>query len=155
MPRYIIGAVSMKMRSSTRTTSTKGMMLISASELPMRWPSPPPTSSSLNAIFGRAPQLRRTAEHVQEIEREAVHLGRPVLHAIHEVVVRHDGGDGGGEAGGRCDQRLRDTGRDDGEAGRPLLSDAVEGRHDAPHRAEEADEGRGTRRRGEEGQVAL
>src|SRR5262245_45991759 len=97
IPRYIMGAVSMKMRRSTSTTSTSGMMLISASDVPIRRPSP--GSSNLNAIFGGAPQLGRAAEDVQEIEGEAVHLGGPVLHAVDEVVVADDGGDGRAEAG--------------------------------------------------------
>src|SRR2546428_31190 len=42
MPRYIIGAVSMKISSSTSTTSTSGMMLISASVAPIGRPPPPP-----------------------------------------------------------------------------------------------------------------
>ncbi len=36
MPRYMSGAVSMKMRRSTRMTSTSGMMLISDMVPPMR-----------------------------------------------------------------------------------------------------------------------
>ena len=36
MPRYIMGAVSMKISSNTSTTSTSGMMLISASVVPIR-----------------------------------------------------------------------------------------------------------------------
>src|SRR5207237_3141071 len=109
MPRYIIGAVSMKMSRSTRTTSTSGMMLISASEVPRRRES---EASVLNAIFGGPRHLGdRTAHDVEQVEREAVHLRGPVLHAIDEVVVANDGGNGGGEAGGRRHQRLRDARR--------------------------------------------
>src|SRR4051812_28393477 len=98
MPRYIMGAVSMKIRSSTRTTSTSEMMLISAIDEPIR--RSPSEDWTLNAIFGRPRELRhRTAEDVQEIEHEAVHLRRPVPHAIDEVVIADDRRDGGGEAG--------------------------------------------------------
>src|SRR5262245_52436103 len=152
IPRYIMGAVSMKMRRSTSTTSTSGMMLISARDVPIRRPSP--GSSNLNAIFGGA-QLGGAAEDVQQIEGEAVHLGGPVLHAVDEVVVADDGRDGRPEAGGGGDEGLRDAGRDDGEARRPLLADPVEGRHDPPHGAEETDERGGARGGGEEGKVAL
>ena len=48
MPRYIMGAVSMKMRRSTKTTSTSGMMLISASVEPVR--PPPSAGSGLNIL---------------------------------------------------------------------------------------------------------
>src|SRR6185503_6629713 len=98
MPRYIMGAVSMKISRSTRTTSTSGMMLISASDEPRRR-SPPSGDPRLNAIFGRPGQLRHgAAEHVEQVEDEAVHLRRPVAHAIEEVVVADDGGDRGSQA---------------------------------------------------------
>src|SRR6266404_2755198 len=93
MPRYIIGAVSMKMSRSTSTTSTSGMMLISASDDPRR--RSPFDAPALNAIFGRPRQLRHgAAEHVEQIEDESVHLGRPVTDAVEEVVVPDDRGDG-------------------------------------------------------------
>src|SRR2546426_10955381 len=81
IPRYIIGAVSMKMRSRTSTTSTSGMMLISASAAP---PLRASDESTLNAIADRHAIHRalgeRPAEEIQEVEREAVHLGRPAPH---------------------------------------------------------------------------
>src|SRR2546428_7685696 len=91
MPRYIIGAVSMKIRSRTSTTSTSGMMLISARLVPMR--RAPPGGPALNAIFRRPRQLgRRTAQEVEPVQGESLHLGRPVLHPVDEVVVADDGG---------------------------------------------------------------
>src|SRR5512138_109525 len=99
MPRYIIGAVSMKISSSTSTTSTSGMMLISASVAPMRRPSPPPVSR-LNAIFPR--ELGdRARDEIEQVHRDPFHLRGPVLHAVDEEVVRDDRRDGGREAGGR------------------------------------------------------
>src|SRR5512145_1349606 len=91
MPRYIIGAVSMKISSSTSTTSTRGMMLISAIGVPSR--RSPSCAPGLNAIFGRARQLaQRAAEDVEEVQHEAVHLGGPVADAVDEEVVADDGG---------------------------------------------------------------
>src|SRR5919108_3246407 len=108
MPRYIIGAVSMKMSSSTSTTSTSGMMLISASDVPTRRsPSGAPT---LNAIFRRPQLRRRTREHVEQVQHEAVHLRGPVPHAVDEVVVADDRGNGRCETGRRRDQRFGDAG---------------------------------------------
>src|SRR6185369_12597642 len=99
MPRYIIGAVSMKIRSRTSTTSTSGMMLISAIAPPMRRGSLPPLSG-LNAIFRASRHLGRGAAHlVQQLEGEALHLCRPVLDAVHEEVVADDRGDRRAEAG--------------------------------------------------------
>src|SRR5262249_34503621 len=113
IPRYIIGAVSMKISSRTSTTSTSGMMLISARVVPIRRVS---ADSVLTPIFRRAPRLGNgPAQDVQKIHREALHLDRPVLHAIDEVVVADDRRDGGAEARGGRDQRLGDSGRDDGE----------------------------------------
>src|SRR5882724_3416970 len=156
IPRCISGAVSMKMRSRTRITSTSGMILISARLVPIREFPPPPEDSSLNAIFGRDRRLGHgTRQEVEEIEGEAFHLRRPVLHAVDEVVVAHDRGNGGAEAGGGGDQGLGDAGGDDGEARRALLPDAVEGAHDAPYGAEEADERRRAGGGGEEGKIAL
>src|SRR5262245_18277806 len=131
IPRYIIGAVSMKISSRTSTTSTSGMMLISARLVPIR--RGPCDSSALNIVAGSARFRGGTAEEVQEVHRKAFHLDGPVLHAIDEVVVADDGGDRRAEAGCRGDQRLGDAGRHDREARRALGTDAVERCHDAPH----------------------
>src|SRR5262245_57970159 len=138
IPRYIIGAVSMKISSRTSTTSTSGTILISARLVPTRRAS---DDSVLNAIFRRASRLGNgPAQDVQEIHREALHLDGPVLHAVDEVVVADDRRNGGAETRGGRDQRLGDSRRDDGEACRSLGPDPVERRHDAPHRAEQANE---------------
>src|SRR5678815_1675805 len=126
MPRYMSGAVSMKISSSTRVTSTSGMMLISARA--------PPT---LMAIFCHSRHLlHRARERVEQIEGEALHLHRPVLGAVDEEVVAHHRGDRGPGARRGGDQGLRDARRHHREVGRALLADALEGGHDAPHRAE-------------------
>src|SRR3989304_1188927 len=114
-----MGAVSMKISRRTRTTSPGGMMLISDSEAPMRRPRSPPTGSRLKAIFRLPRGLRgRAVKEVQEVEAEPLHLDGPVLHAVHEEVIRDDGRDGGAEAGRRGDERFRAAGRPHGEAGR-------------------------------------
>src|ERR1041385_6405775 len=103
IPRCMSGAVSMKISSSTRMTSTSGMMLISDSVAPTRDSALPPSADwSLKAIFGgHARGLgRRTREAVQEIEAEALHLRRPVLHPVDEEVVRHDRGNRRAQPGG-------------------------------------------------------
>src|SRR5215510_526883 len=104
IPRYMSGAVSMKIKRRTRVTSTRGMMLISASVPPIRWPPLSVSAeSTLMAMRSRHPCGRlgeRASDDVQQLEREAVHLHRPVLHTIHEEVVAHDGGDGRAESGG-------------------------------------------------------
>src|SRR5688572_33282210 len=96
----------MKMRSNTSTTSTSGMMLISAMVPPMRRLSPP--ASRLNAIFGDAGDLGGgPSQQVEELEGEAVHLRRPVLHPVDEVVVPDDRGNRRSQTGRRGDESLR------------------------------------------------
>src|SRR5262245_41539478 len=154
MPRYIIGAVSMKINRRTSTTSTSGMMLISESDVLVR--PPPSAGSGLNILGGRTRHARGGAtQDVEELEHEAIHLGAPVSHPVHEEVVAHDRGHRGAQTGRRGDEGLGDARSDDGQAGRALLADAVKGGDDAPHGSEQPDEGRHTGRGGEEGQVAL
>src|ERR1041384_4341644 len=130
MPRYIIGAVSMKISSSTRTTSTSGMMLISASAEP---PCRLLAESSLNAIADchavDRPSSDRTAQQIEKIEREAIHFDEPVAYAGDEIVIANDGWDRRRETGGGGDQGFGNTGCDDREARRSLAAAAVERRH--------------------------
>src|SRR2546430_15785005 len=89
IPRYIIGAVSMKISRRTRTTSTSGMMLISARLVPMR--RVPPGGPTLKAIFRGPRELGRgAAQEGEHVEREPLPFRRPVLDAIDEVVVAAD-----------------------------------------------------------------
>src|ERR1700743_898975 len=90
MPDWSTGAVSMKMTSSTSTTSTSGVMLISASDvcvcpvllvkatcgLPLDW------------LLAR---LERDFFHaVEQLAREVVHARRKVAAARRELVVGYD-----------------------------------------------------------------
>src|SRR6202008_2316894 len=103
IPRYIMGAVSMKISSRTSTTSTSGMMLISARLVPIR--RGPWDSSALNIAAGSARLRRGAAQQIEEVHREAFHLDGPVLHAVDEIVVPDDGRNRGAEAGRGRDQR--------------------------------------------------
>src|SRR5262245_54664335 len=111
MPRYIIGAVSMKMSRRTSTTSTSGMMLISDRDELVR---PPPSAGSGLNILGRPRDPRGgPAQEVEEVQHEAIHLGGPVADPVDEEVVAHDGRDGRAESGGGGDERLGDARSDD------------------------------------------
>src|SRR5215468_6970817 len=125
MPRYIMGAVSMKMRSRTRTTSTRGMTLISASVL--RVPAPSAPASALIAILEglRAP-YEPALDQVGQLEREIVHFGSPVTHPSDEVVVPDHCGNRGSQSGGGGDERSRDAGCDYRQARRALRTDRLE-----------------------------
>src|SRR5262249_62398392 len=85
---------------------------------------------------------RAEDDQIEDGEGYTIHTGLPVLDAIAEGAVADDGGDGRAETECGSDQCLGDARRHHGERGRPLLPDAVEGRHDAPHRSEEPDERR-------------
>src|SRR5262245_56852986 len=125
-----MGAVSMKMSRSTSTTSTSGMMLISAREELVR--SPLPVPSGLNILGGTRHPGRRTAQEIEKVEDEPVHLGGPVAHAVQVVVVADHGGDGCAQAGCGRDERLGDSRCDHRQAGRSLLADSMEGCDDSP-----------------------
>src|SRR5262249_59199195 len=114
IPRYIMGAVSMKISSRTSTTSTSGMILISARLVPIR--RGPCDSSALNIAAGSARLRGGAAPEIQEIHREAFHLDGPVLHAGEEEVVPQDGGGGRAPAAPRPHHAPPGGGRGDREA---------------------------------------
>src|SRR6266478_1721133 len=93
MPRWIIGAVTMKMMSSTSMTSTIGTTLISASELATRRPRPrrpaPPTETC--CTLGMARLCEIPFRDVEEFHREIVHAGREQLYTLRQIVVEEHG----------------------------------------------------------------
>src|SRR5438105_4289063 len=132
-PVFIIGAVIMKMTSSTNMTSTMGVTLISA----FSSPSPPAFIA-----MARLPQ-EVTLDDVEIVLLERLHLGAEHADATHEVVVRHHRRDRGDQADRGREQRLRDLRADrlDRRGRRFLrLPDGEEREQDAHHRAEQADE---------------
>src|SRR3954449_12909237 len=122
MPDCSTGAVSMKMTSSTSTTSTSGVMLMSASADLVR------PLESVNATAGllhsfaltRALPLQRVLlrakrdlfHAVQQFAGEVVHARAELADAGRELVVGNHRRDGHDQAGGGGDQRFRDAGRD-------------------------------------------
>src|SRR5579863_9664393 len=82
MPDCRIGAVIMKMMSSTRTTSTSGTILISESEVPVC------LSCGMAADFLRAHffDLRRN------FHGEIIHARAEISDAADKIIVRDDGG---------------------------------------------------------------
>src|SRR5687768_4058354 len=155
-PCCIIGAVTMKMISSTSITSTSGTTLISESEVATypprpRRPRPDPPESCFcteGIISRRSTGLREVAlGDVQELEREVVHLGGEVLHPVREVVVEIHRRDRREEPRRRRNQRFGDTGGDDRKARGTGGADPLEGDDDAPDGAEQADERRDARGR--------
>src|SRR5262249_36113931 len=115
-----MGAVTMKMMSSTSMTSTSGVTLMSEIE------SPPPGPPKAMLLLQEVP-LR----DVQELGAERVHLRRQHANLSGETVVHDHGRDGRGQADGSGHEGLRDTGRDGLDAGRRGGGETHERRHDS------------------------
>src|SRR5471030_2497023 len=145
MPNSMTCAVSMKMISSTSTTSTKGVTLISERvevvprlRDPYRLPLPPPLTDNAMALISAETALG----HVQELQRKVVHAGADFADGVAEVVVSDGGRNGGKQAEGRRDQGFRDARSQCFEAGAAHVPQVLKCADDAQHGAEQADEGR-------------
>src|SRR5277367_1276306 len=98
MPDCSTGAVTMKIMSRTRTTSTSGVMLISASEVRV-WPE-------LAVKATRGLPLHRFLfwadlfQAVQQFAGEVVHTGAKLAQRSGELVVCDDGGNSDQQTGG-------------------------------------------------------
>src|SRR5690606_40214743 len=130
-PPCRIGAVIMKMISSTNATSTRFVILIS--ELTgrrlrcrrficsMRCPSCPalrrvPSRTRrvcrvMDATSRSASQPALACQRADELARETLHLSAEAVQPVREVVVRDRRRDRRNETARRRDQRLGDTGR--------------------------------------------
>src|SRR5580698_9703772 len=153
------GAAIMKMISSTRMTSMNGVTLIS-------WISPsvlsPWSRRMLTGLLrgrnGSRIALRTlhqiAAHHGQDLDA-GVGIERAILRdRARKHVVDHHRRDRGGEPEGGGEQRLGDARRDHREIGGVQLRNPDEAVHDAPYRAEQADEGRGGADGGEDAGAA-
>src|ERR1700739_557408 len=92
IPDCSTGAVTMKMISSTSTTSTSGVMLISASEVRV-WPLLAVKATgglSLNRfLFGGD-----FFQAVEQLAGEVIHAGAKLAQGSGELVIGNDGGNG-------------------------------------------------------------
>src|SRR5882757_2805412 len=164
------GAVTMKMTSRTSTTSISGTMLISAigaelvflSRLPKAMiRSPLLVGSEREAArlerrhLGRALQRLAHRQEGQQLESEGIELGRQHAVAAGQPVVAHHRGQRDGEANAGHDQRLADRSGHLVERARAADADGDQGVVDAPHRAEQADEGRGGADRRQHGETVF
>src|SRR2546423_11192204 len=92
-PPCMIGAVIMKMMSSTKATSTREVTLMSALSGSSPWPrSPPPPR--MPAIL----QPPFAGHRPDDLLREPLELAREQAETVHQHVVRHDRRDPDGEA---------------------------------------------------------
>src|ERR1035438_8573601 len=161
MPDCNTGAVIMKITSSTSTTSTMGVMLMSASEL-LVWPP-----LLVKATFGLSGNFRyRIArgsrstdrnlfKRVQQLTAKIVDCRRKNPDPCGELVVSHHSRHGHKESRGGGDERLRDAGSDSPQCGCSGGAQAVERVHYTDHRAEQANKRAGCRDRGQPGKSSL
>src|SRR5262245_4782558 len=112
------GAITMKMMSSTKHTSTSGVMLMSG--LGCR---------RLFVLLSCTPIV--VLHLVEKLTHRASERGLDRGHAAGEVVEHDDGRDRDHQAERGLHERFGDTRRDRGHAGRARRADALEGRDDA------------------------
>src|SRR5215468_11311511 len=125
-PFRICGAITMKMISSTKTTSTSGVMLMAAC---IRAGSPSRIDRTFLFhrrgvdfihFFNVQPLKRRYFEQaVHELGTSAIHLDMESLNLAREVVEGDDGRNGDEDTQGRRDQGLSDAARDHRHAAGP------------------------------------
>src|SRR5258708_34099521 len=141
-PFRICGAITMKMISSTSTTSTSGVMLMAAC---IRGGSPSRIGRAflfdLRRIdfihFDVKPlELRYSEQTVHELGRSPIHLDMEILNLAREVVEGHDGRNCDEDTQGRRDQGLSDAARNHRHSAGPSGRDAPESVDDSDHGAE-------------------
>src|SRR3954452_5867860 len=152
------GAATMKMISSTSITSMNGVTLISwasarSSSLPRaRIPNRAPMTALLRGACGagRATAAIETAlktslaaDQQQQLRRGVAEQRAIRRDRTRQIIIDHDRRDGRDQPERGRQQRLGNSRRDHREVGGVGLGDADKGIHDAPHRAEQSDEGRG------------
>src|SRR5581483_3512513 len=146
MPNSITCAVSMKMISNTRTTSTRGTILISESvpfEPPKRRRPIPESLPSENAIpYILTLALQISLRQVQELEREIFHPGSHLFDSMAEVVVGHRGRNRRRETQSRRQQRIRNAGSDRAHTCRSAQRKHLKRLDNPEHGAEQADKRR-------------
>src|ERR1700744_2943273 len=163
MPDCSTGAVSMKMTRSTSTTSTSGVMLMSASADLVR------PSALVNATAGllhcfaltRALPLQRILlrpqgdlfHAVQQLTGKVVHARAKFADARGELVVGDDRRDGDDQSRSGGNEGLGDTGCDGAQCRGTRGAQTMESIHDAHDCAEETDERRDGADGGQPGQA--
>src|SRR5216683_3626787 len=152
-PFRICGAITMKMISSTSTTSTSGVMLMAAcigAGSPSRIHRPflfDPRRLDFIHFDVKVLELRYSEQTVHELGRSPIHLDMEILNLAREVVEGDDGRNCDEDTQGRRDQGLSDAARNHRHSTGPRGRDASESVNDSDHGAEKTNErGSGTDR---------
>ena len=128
----LMSCVSAKSSSSSRSESPPSEIAMTYSAA-REWVAP----GELTWVRSRSRDNSRPAAPEARLDQFEIAFRDP-----REMIVDDDGRDRRDEADRGRKQRLGDAGRDDREIGGLRLRDADEAVHDAPHGAEQADEGR-------------
>src|SRR5262245_13356863 len=145
-PFRICGAITMKMISSTSTTSTSGVMLMAACILagsPRRISRPSlfdPWRLDVSQFNVKNLELRYFEQAVHELGRSPIHLDMESLNLAREVVEGDDGRNCDEDTQGCRDQGLGDTARNDRHPAGSRGGDASESVDDSHHGAEKTNE---------------
>src|SRR4051794_36750786 len=137
MPDCSTGAVIMKMMSSTSTTSTSGVMLMSASEdcvLPLLLVKAT-RGLPLDRVNARAQGYFFHA--VEHFAGEVVEASAELAKACPKAVVGDNGGNSDEKSGGGGDECFGDSGSDGAQGCRTGGSETVEGIDDTHNGSEE------------------
>src|SRR5215472_7499842 len=161
-PLRICGAITMKMISSTSTTSTSGVMLMAAC---IRAGSPSRIGRiflfdcrrlDFSQFFDVKPLKRRCFEQaVHELGRSPIHLDMEGLKLARELVEGDDGRNGDEDTQGRRHQGLSDAPRNHRHSAGPRGRDAPESVNDSDHGTEKTNEGGRGADRGKEPETPL
>src|ERR1700745_2868781 len=160
-PFRICGAITMKMISSTSTTSTSGVMLMAAC---IRAGSPRRIGRTFlldrrrldfSPFQVKPLELWYFEQAVHELGRSPIHFDMESLKFAREVVKGHDGWNCDEDAQGRRNQGLSDAARNHRHSAGPRGRDAPESVDDSDHGAEKTNEGGSGADRGKEPKTPL
>src|SRR5262249_55051703 len=145
-PFRICGAITMKIISSTSTTSTSGVMLMAACILagsPSRISRPSlfhPRHFDFSDFDVKNFELRYFEQAVHELGRSPIHLDMESLNLAREAVEGDNGRNCDEDTQGRRDQGLRNAARNHRHSAGPRGRNASESVNDSDDRAEKTDE---------------
>ncbi len=133
----------MKMMSRTSTTSTKGTMLISESEVCVDLESCGIFHDSSKAAGwgGREILVKCLFDLGREFQSKSVEALGEVANLLQKMIIEDDGGNRSAQSRGRGHERFRNARSNSAEAGGAGAAEAGKGIDDAPNGAEETDEG--------------
>ena len=156
IPDCSIGAVTMKMMSSTRTTSTRGVMLMSASAVCVRPLAEVKAISAAPRWLGSVGLPSALPLHqIQHLQREVVVARGHFTNGANDEIVGDHRWDGGSQAGGGGNQSFGDARSDRAQSRRTSGAQAMECVDDSPDGSEQSNERRNGARDRQPGDIAF